>query len=279
MRIQAWEKDRQAAEALVKPRLAEILEVVRDVNGPIMQALGAWLADVAINGTRGEAIVEDSGYDYSTRGVSTAEPFDISVHETAGDFLSEEFTGNTVATYVSGSGRAAETYADEAESMARDLLYEWLRKHCPEFFDGGEYFASDSMVDVLCDAGCDAIWIMGIFNAQPLAPIVELYREEAERRRVQRDAEALASRELAEQRNAHRLEQAGTLPAQITAIAGSTYFCKQNWGVLLADLNRLASSHGRESVGAALRLVHLNLSNSVRDEILVRYPAKPLPLH
>lgn len=279
MCMQAWEKDKQAAEALMKPRLAEILEVVRGANGPVLQALGAWLADVAINGTRGEAFVEDSGYDYSTRGVSTADPFDISAHETVGDFLNEELTGNTVVTYVSGSGRAAETYAEEAESLARDLLYEWLRKHCPEFFDGGEYFANDSMADVLCDAGCDAIWVMELFNAQPLAPVVERYREEAGRRQVQRDAEAQARRELADRQDAHRLKQAGTLPAQITAIAGSTYFCKQNWGVLLAELNRLTLSHGRESVGAALRLVHLNLSNSVRAEILVRYPAKPLPLH
>lgn len=68
-----------------------------------------------LNEKKGFVTRVDSGYDFSSFGNTGVLPFSILDYETVDDFLNET-TGNSVPTYLSGSGMVAETFDMQLDS-------------------------------------------------------------------------------------------------------------------------------------------------------------------
>jgi len=73
--------------------------------------------------TRHKVRVVDSGYDISSHAVDTGEQYKLEDFETIGQFLNEPY--RTEATYESGSGFTAVTYADDLDT---DIVDEFIHE-------------------------------------------------------------------------------------------------------------------------------------------------------
>ncbi len=96
----------KAAGGWVAARAAVLLQ-----DPTIIENLAASVIREAVEGTRATVERESTPWDSSTRGCKTNLPHDLSRWGTLGEFL-EEPSGETVATFSSGSGFAAQDLAD-----------------------------------------------------------------------------------------------------------------------------------------------------------------------
>lgn len=113
-------------------------EIAREISAEIQQAyaqpdcdaehdLGTWIAHTFLYGTPYDVVGIDSGYDYSTHPQqSDRTSFDINAYQTVEDFLGEP-NGETIPTFVSGSGLAAETLWSSFENEAYNALARRVR--------------------------------------------------------------------------------------------------------------------------------------------------------
>lgn len=134
-------------------------------DGPLEQWAWGWLANSITRNKRAEIEVVDCGYDYSTYGRRTNQPFCVSDFNTVRDFLNEP-TGNTTATYVSGYGMAAETYKDDFLQDALEQINNWIEKQ--GYFEGmnddERFDAWDELTDALIVADVsEDIWLEEFF--------------------------------------------------------------------------------------------------------------------
>ena len=98
--------------------------VIKKLSRPdILDDILQGVVDEAVDGTRYRVVVDKTPWDLSTRAVSTEQQYDLSAYDMIGDFL-EEPTGNTVATYVSGSGFAAESWEEQVIDMLRETVWD-----------------------------------------------------------------------------------------------------------------------------------------------------------
>lgn len=77
------------------------------------------------------AVIEDRGWDVSTRARDTGYLFDLTTYKTMGDFLKnflKELNGNTVAAFDSGAGFAVERLDSCARDDVFDLVLEALHQ-------------------------------------------------------------------------------------------------------------------------------------------------------
>jgi hypothetical protein len=110
--------------------------------------------------------VVDVGYDVSTYPRRSSRPIDYSQFDTVQDFF-DMYTGNTIATFCSGSGFAAETFEDIFQEFVRDYIYDWIT-HLPlaeKVFIDGEW--DDDFMDYLCDSDANEIYFVPEFALKP----------------------------------------------------------------------------------------------------------------
>lgn len=86
-------------------------------------------------------------YDYS--GILVEDGY-ISLDQTVGEFLENEYSGNKEATYESGRGWNYLTYGDEISydtlDMASDIMFSAIRRHIENHF--GENLSDDELEDI-----------------------------------------------------------------------------------------------------------------------------------
>ena len=121
-------------------------------------------------------------------------------HQTLHDWAHAEYTGESRATYVSGYGLHWLTYADDAERLAYNQLYELLKLHCRHIFDFDDmtiesertWDDQDIIVTVLASALCQDVLRMQTTDAwiqyEPLVQ-ADLLEEQAKAQRCEEEAE------------------------------------------------------------------------------------------
>ncbi|MHB1646164.1 MAG: hypothetical protein ACYCSW_06595 [bacterium] len=90
-------------------------------NGDILDGIYHSLAYDFYYNFKYDTYLIDAGYDISEYPKDTKQHFKLEDYKTVGDFL-KEYTGNTVATYISGNGISAETYEDDIEEQLDNAI-------------------------------------------------------------------------------------------------------------------------------------------------------------
>jgi hypothetical protein len=230
-----------------------------------------WLAYRVLYSTVAEVYEIDSGYDRSTFGQWTDRSFDIADFESVDDFL-EQPTGDTRATYLSGSGFAAETirdalfdeigralsetishklasygYADDA-SESREKLWEQI-----EDLPGNDWLRPDTWIEA--------------YATLPLRVIVEKHRAAADfiAARLRKERHAVSAR-------VHALF--------LSAIGGrSEKFVRGEIELLLLLLTNLSGSIGEGGSDDVAVYVHSSefatlTSKSLREDMQRAFPTE-----
>ncbi len=247
---------------------SRLKELAEDEDNVIYQAVGRWLATCLLNDQRAEIVVEHTPWDISSYGQRTSEGFDLSQYETVGDFVDNEATGNTVATHLSGSGFAAELYAERLSDEVVSAYRDYLWKSYPELRDvEWEGALLDSANDELEDRGVGGLLFEERFREMALLECLTKHLSAAlEQRELRRIAEA---RRLGRRSDLKAL--AGEAVAAIENGGGHVIWTKSNWDGLLALLQDAVERYGQERVGAALAFSRLAMSHSVSAEIKKRF--------
>lgn len=251
---------------------SELRALAEQPDNSIYRALGTWLAHCLIDGEHSAIRVDLSPWDVSSYGAPTGEPFDLSQYLKVGEFLDGEATGSTIATYVSGSGFAAEMYSERFDQLALEAFSKLVFQDYPELRDlddPGVPRLDDDAYEQLLDAGVDESLFAERFRSWPLMDTYTKYLQYAlqERAEEQRKAE-----ELHQQRERLR-SFAGDAIAEINQAAGGTRWEKANWDTLRRILSTVCTKYGKDRVGAALLFCNLNTSVSVQRALAEKYPA------
>jgi len=268
-----------AVDNSISDLVALLVERLRNIHhipgNPLMGALEAWVADTALNTYRYVVRHENSGYDYSTSAESTREGYDLSKYQTVNEFL-EEPNGDTVATYVSGSGLRAARLDESLDDEVRNVHHKWI-------ISQPEVMALDPDArDVLCWEMSDAIVYESLeheltepLKAQPFIDVVNRHRAEAERREAERETR----RQIAAERARRSAELAERTYARFRLLnaQGPTKFESPQRKRLEQLLQRLEASlgdEGRAMVAAFVRSSPFEriTSNSVRERLKAKYP-------
>ena len=267
-----WNGDDDSFTAYVKQAALDFKHLMATPNNIIFLAGGRWLSRVILENHRGEAIEEWSPWDHSTRGQLSNESFDLTQYETVGDFLDNEFTGNTIATYCSGSGLAAETYAEAFQTESWQMYNDCVRHVAPALCrpeDGG---IDDEVNDALAMEGVADYEMEESFRKLPLQETFFRSMGQAldERNQERLKNEAAAAAAVIKQENLRQL--AGTqLPRTIEAFSGSTKWEWNNRQGLWGFLDALVEQYGADKIAAALMFSRISTSNKIASELKVRY--------
>jgi hypothetical protein len=241
---------------------------LKNPRNPIFKALGAWLIDILITNDKYDEVIEDSGYDVSTRSRKSTESFDISEYDTVGDFLNNEVGPRTIATYCSGHGLAAQSRAWEAEELCGEVLRSWIKSSWPQFVENG--YIDEDLMEELCEQLVDCEFTRK-FSEKNLAEMVSAYLPDAieAREACKREEEALRS--AASARRQKVLVLGAEMADRIAAATKGRRFEKSNFGELLKTLIGFAEEmpEGRDKVAAALEIKPwpFQASNSVAVEL------------
>ena len=248
-----------------------LLGMVKRNDGPVFKAMGVWLAEVILEDERGGAVVERTPWDHSSRGVRSSESFDLSLYETVGEFLDQEHTGQTIATYCSGAGLAAETFGD---AFTQNCLW-------PAYGDGIRELAADLIDDdgSVPDEVLDGLVMRDVGDchfeqAFKELPLLETFTKHLQAAIASRAEEAKRQRMAAAEKKKQQDELrtfAGDLVPEIQGTIAGVRYEKSNWGQLLAYLNSLVEIHGKKRVAAAMAFVSVKASNSVSAELKIRF--------
>lgn len=138
-------------EHIYKQIADAVLQVLMIDGGELELASYRWILQACRQNTHVDVEVVDVGYDVSTHPIRTSDSIDQSNFATIDDFLST-YTGNTVTTYCSGRGFAAETFEDEFVKFLRDYISTWISKLpiAEKIIVDGEW--DDDFIDYLCDS-------------------------------------------------------------------------------------------------------------------------------
>ena len=180
MLTQEWGDMAKARDDL-EARAAAMAKRVREEfvlpEGPLDAWGWEWLADVVARETRSEVEVVDCGYDVSSYGRRRKAPFRIADFDTVADFLQEP-TGQTQATYESGSGMRAEDYEEVFLQDAHEQICDWVVRH--GYMEGLSEMERDQAWDALGDALVEADawegWWAERFGKEPFAKIAQFPR-------------------------------------------------------------------------------------------------------
>ena len=164
-----------ALEATARTIAARWTLIIKDFDHPELRPIGEWIVDNAINGEAWEIIEIDSGYDVSTGAMPTGRHHKIADFDTVEQFLDTP-NGQTVPTFVSGSGLAADTLLTDYESHCADFLAEWVDSQ-PEVMDLDEDARWELLNNI--DAECEKA---GLDHRMGLLQFLDLSLEDAIRR-------------------------------------------------------------------------------------------------
>lgn len=266
-----WTGDNQSFENRIKEVAEDLKKMIASRSGPVFDALGTWFAKVILDNQRGQCRVERTPWDSSSYGCSSGESFDLSEHETVGEFLDNEYTGSTIATYCSGSGFSAETFGDSIQYVFRSVYDEMFKSKYPDLFDQDD-FIPDEVRDSLERLDAEDCLFEDTFRKMPLIECFTKYLGQA---MILRAEEAEQRRQcIAEKERIDRAirEIAGNIPNEIESFAGNIKYEKSNWNILLKYLHDISAVYGKNAVSAALALSRISASNSVEIELKKRFP-------
>lgn len=267
-----WAGDNESFTVYVKQAAVDIKHLMEAPNNILFDAWGTWLARVILENHRGEAIEEWSPWDHSTRGQRSDDSFDLTPYETVGDFLDNEFTGGTCATYCSGSGLEAETYADRFSADSCESYNDCIRQTAPALCRPEDGYFDDEVGDALAMEGVNLYEMESSFRNLPLQETFFRNMGQAlnERNQERLQNETAAAAAVIKQKHLRQL--AGTeLPSTIEAFSGSTKWEGKNSKSLWTFLDALVEQHGAEKIAAALMFVRISTSNKVASDLKVRY--------
>lgn len=267
-----WAGDNESFTVYVKQAALDIKHLMATPNNIVFAAWGRWLARVILENHRGEAIEEHTPWDHSTRGQRSDESFDLTPYETVGDFLDNEFTGGTCATYCSGSGLEAETYADRFSADSYESYNDCIRQTAPALCKPEDGYFDDEVGDALAMEGVNLYEMESSFRNLPLQETFfrSMGQALAERNQERLQNETAAAAAVIKQEHLRQL--AGTeLPSTIEAFSGSTKWEGKNSKSLWNFLDALVEQHGAEKIAAALMFVRISTSNKVASDLKVRY--------
>lgn len=267
-----WVGDSASFTTAIKKAAIDIKSQLGNPDNPAFKELGVWLADVILNNQRGVVVEDISDWDKSTRGQLSNESFDLSLYETVGEFLDEEFTGNTVATFDSGSGFAAETYSTlftQDSWQAFNLLVRYVNPSLCDPSDGGIH---DEVLDALSTEGAADYEVEERFRSLPIRETFFRYMgaalEERERDRIE---QARMDAEAAARTNALKQLAGLDLPNQINSFVGSKKWDMSNIKYLNRFLDSLVVQYGDARIGAALRFAIIYTSHKANMLLQSRY--------
>ncbi|MCK4258728.1 MAG: GNAT family N-acetyltransferase [Halanaerobiales bacterium] len=108
-----WLYRRNKLEAMLEERIKE--KCKKNMENYI-QMISEWFAHIIITETKGTIDHSwDPPWDHSGRLVSTDEKYNLDEYPTFFDFLDNDYSGNTKASYLSGCGLFHETYIEELD--------------------------------------------------------------------------------------------------------------------------------------------------------------------
>lgn len=125
--------------------------------------LGVWLVSIILNNNKYNERIEDWGFDVSTYPEKTDEKYDLSKYKTVEEFLSNEFTGNTKATYISGHGIAAETLLEEGYNVINEIWFDFIEKNYQMLELKKDGFMDEDVYDELWSNGVADVDVFGFF--------------------------------------------------------------------------------------------------------------------
>ncbi len=256
-------------------RVATVIQrlqaAIQDPDNEITQALGIWVTRVILENTRADVIREETPWDCSTFATRTADPFDLSEYKTIDDFLKNEATGNTVATYCSGMGMLAEMYLTQFNEVALDLHTRMLKAMPealdPEWLEG----IDDAIYDQLCISNLGEHDFSQPIRAMAIEDCCEKYLSLAIADRAAEElavAQAAANRALA-QANARAIAE--PVIQHLGETLSRTKWEKANWSRLLGVLKATAAVFGQNAVASAVPFLRLRTSNSVALKLRERF--------
>lgn len=225
------------------------------------------LVDVILENKRGIVQEERTPYDCSTRGKPSSDPFDLSLYQTVGDFLENEYTGDTRPTFLSGHGFAAERYSDvffdKMFDAGRILLQQLIDQHLLqdiEMEDAQELFAEEGEIEM-----------MELFRSLPLQETFFRHLQPALAQRHQRGLEQLARQRATQEKEKHRHELANSaLIFKINAYSTSKIEMPEAKR-FFHFLNELEKTYGDDVLRASLSFATLEMSIKVRHLFDAKY--------
>ena len=213
---------------------ARIRKTSEDPNNPVATAFGVWVTRIILERTKSTIRYEETDWDSSSFGRATNEPFDPATYSSVEQFLEDEPTGNTQATYVSGMGFAADYFRDDAYTVVFSLFSQYLK--CDVLgldiveLDHEREYQIEKLEDWLCGEGVDGELLAKPVLAMDLQECVNKFREQAiEEKRLEDELDAARLAERTLTRAALRAE-AGIAVQFIEERAMSQRWTKDNWG-------------------------------------------------
>lgn len=254
---------------LIAEKREEIREKMFDQKGYCFKELGCWLVDILLDNVHYEKEVQDLGFDISTHPRLTHQGFNLLEYETVEDFLNNELTGNTIATYMSGMGLIAETHYNNGLDYCFNLWSNFINKNFPEFKlvrDIDDEDAYDDIFEALCLENCGHYELYHEFGKMLLEDCYNNYLMETIDRRHKET--------LRQEKFDQQLEKIAE-PAlkEIKMFDTIKKIEAKNVNELLNFLDKVVSQHGYESVCAALKYHKFNCSLKVQSILYEKYPS------
>ncbi len=121
-------------------------------GGELETACIRWIQERVRNEKAAHVEVIDVGYDCSSFGKTTNDKIDPTAFQTIQNFLDYP-TGQSIPTFLSGSGMMTETYEEPFVEFIRDSIENWLTRqgYGPVIRDQNGT-VDDDFADMLCDS-------------------------------------------------------------------------------------------------------------------------------
>lgn len=208
------------------------------------------LAHKFLYGRKVSVALDDWGYDCSERPMQTNHPYRAEDYDTVADFL-HEATGQTVATFVSGAGLAAETFEEQVYEELNSQFFELLKTMATERL--GLATADDlpfAAEDIVAEMALEWTWqTLERLQAVSLSWMLKAYREQAQQQQAQ--IESVRVKTAEQQRQAE--ETARRIHRQGHFLLTRLKYNMAEQEELIAALEQLSEIVSGEELGTYLR--------------------------
>lgn len=251
----------------IQSLIPQIKSKMLDEEGYCITSFAIWLINIIIDNNKYIEVIEDYGYDISTRAEISEDSYNLAQYETIEEFLENEFTGNTTATYISGHGLAAEKLYEEAQNQIRDIWFDFINNEFPELELIKNQEVDDSVYDELWKYDLIDINILEYICKLRLKPLYNKYLLKAYEFRHEQEVK----KEIERQKFLKYQEEIKLLSIETTFkiknfIKGKK-FESNEWNNLITFLNNLVNEFGKEKVFASLLLNPIYCSQSVKHKL------------
>lgn len=247
--------------------IPQIKSKMLDEEGYCITSFAIWLINIIIDDNKYIEVINDCCYDVSTRPEISEESYNLSQYETIEEFLQNEFTGNSTATYISGHGLVAETLYEEAQNQIRDIWFDFINNEFPELELIKNQEVDNYLYDELWKYDLIDLSIFDYICKLRLKPLYNKYLLKAYYFRHEEEVK----REVEKQKNLKYQEELKSLSIETTFRINNFIKGKKiesnEWNQLIIFLNNLVTDFGKEKVFASLYLKPIYCSNSVKIKL------------